>query len=221
VSASASTLSEATLAAVDAFWAADLGCSVAELRSPDAIVTRQGRGIFILSRAGVVVALPPALPADRVVGPAFIGYADASTFCDGSGDGARVLDGGDGDREAIAGLRAACGPSAWEQGGADGADTTVGIFVDGALATLASYEIWSERIAHIGIITHPAQRGRGLGGAAVAAIARLAIARGLVAQYRTLVANAPSMAIARRLGFQRYAFTLSIRTDGRAPVSGV
>ena len=63
----------------------------------------------------------------------------------------------------------------------------------------------------IAIVTHPAHRGRGLGKAAVSAIARIALARGLVAQYRTLCANTPSMAIARALGFQRFATTLAIR----------
>ncbi len=123
---------------------------------------------------------------------------------------ARVL--GDGDADAVAALREACEPVAWDHGGPSPETvTSVGAFVGDALAALASYELWGERIAHIGIVTQPAHRGRGLGKAAVSALSRIVLDRGLVAQYRTLCANAPSMAIARALGFQRFATTLSIR----------
>ena len=95
--------------------------------------------------------------------------------------------------------------------GPSSAVAAVGVFRGDALAALASYKLWGDRIAHIAIVTHPAHRGGGLGKAAVSAMSRVALERGLVAQYRTLCANTPSMGIARALGFQRYATTLSIR----------
>jgi ribosomal protein S18 acetylase RimI-like enzyme len=203
-------LTDESVAVIERFWAADHGCTVEELRRDEIVATPHGRGIFIFSRRGAVVALPPSLAVERVVGPAFIGYADGATFVGGDEAGARAL--GDADGDAVAALRDACEPVAWEQGGPSPATATaVGVFRGGALAALASYELWGDRIAHIGIITHPAHRGRGLGKAAVCAMSRIALARGLVAQYRTLCANTPSMAIARALGFQRYATTLSIR----------
>lgn len=203
-------LTDESVAVIEQFWAADHGCSVEALRRDEIVVTPHGRGIFIWSRQGAVVALPPSLAVERVVGPAFIGYADRATFVGGDEGGARLL--GDGDRDAVAALREACEPVAWDNGGPSPATiATVGAFRGDALAALASYELWGERIAHIGIVTHPAHRGRGLGKAAVSALSRIIIERGLVAQYRTLLANAPSMAIARALGFQRWATTLSIR----------
>jgi predicted GNAT family acetyltransferase len=86
-----------------------------------------------------------------------------------------------------------------------------GVFADGVLAAAAGYEVWGETIAHIAVVTHPAFRGRGLGAAAVSRIAAEAVERGLLAQYRTLEANAPSLAIADRLGFQPYARSLAVR----------
>jgi GNAT superfamily N-acetyltransferase len=202
-------LTAASLAIIEAHWASFLGCTVEELRGQDIVVPHHARGIFILSRAGAVVAVPPGAAADRVVGPAFIGYLDEATFAGGDEIESRLLD--DSDAEAIEALRAACEPLAWAEGGPAGTAVALGAFRGGTLAALSSYEIWSERIAHIGIVTHPAHRGRGLGTAAVRAMTRIALARKLVAQYRTLLANAPSMAIARRLGFERYATTVSIR----------
>lgn len=205
-------LSAESLATIEQFWAADLGCTVDDLRRDEIVVTRGGGdGIFMLSRTGGVVAVPPETPGARVVGPAFIGYADATTYAPCADGEARLL--GDDDAPSVDALRAACEPLAWEHGGAARAEIAVGAFAGATLAALASYRIWGERIAHISIVTHPAHRGRGLGTAAVRAITRIAIERALVAQYRTLVANAPSMAIARRLGFVRWAVSLSIRSS--------
>lgn len=209
-------LTAASVATVEAHWAAFLGCTVEELSGQDIIVPHRGRGIFILSRAGAVVAVPPGIAPDRVVGPAFIGYLDEATFAEDDAVESRLLD--DGDAGAIEALRAACEPLAWDEGGPAGVVAAVGVFRGSTLAALSSYEIWSERIAHIGIVTHPAHRGRGLGTAAVRAMTRIALARKLVAQYRTRLANAPSMAIARRLGFERYATTVSIRFSIREDV---
>jgi predicted GNAT family acetyltransferase len=86
-----------------------------------------------------------------------------------------------------------------------------GRFVRDVLAALAGYEIWGERIAHIAVITHPAQRGRGYGAEAVSLLAEGIVARGMIAQYRTLNANTPSLRLGASLGFAPYAETLAIR----------
>src|SRR4051812_1016419 len=168
-------LTAASVATIEAHWAAFLGCTVEELRGQDIVVPHRGRGIFILSRAGAVVAVPPGIAADRIVGPAFIGYLDEATFDGGDHIESRLLD--DSDAEAIEALRAACEPLAWDEGGPTDTVAAVGVFHGSTLVALSSYEIWSERVAHIGIVTHPAHRGRGLGTAAVRAMTRIALTR--------------------------------------------
>jgi RimJ/RimL family protein N-acetyltransferase len=110
-------------------------------------------------------------------------------------------------------LREACG-AAWDHGGSkiDPGVPLFGVF-DGSreLTALASYQVWNERIAHISIVTHPRHQGRGLGRAAVALAAQRALTAGLVPQYRTLQANTASMAIAKRLGFVEYGFSVYVR----------
>jgi RimJ/RimL family protein N-acetyltransferase len=76
---------------------------------------------------------------------------------------------------------------------------------------LASYELRGEKIAHIYVITHAAFRGLGHAIKAVSALTRIVLERKLVPQYRTLEANALSMAMARRLGFIQYATSLVVR----------
>ena len=191
-------------------------------------------GIFTLFREGRVMASLPAegfgelsklLPPGplqpgswaaafrglglRVIGPAFIGYAE--TLPPDSGSTARELR--EEDSAAVAGLQVACDPQQWDHGGSDPAEVPCsGVFTaEGELAALAGYEIWSGTIAHISIITHPDHRGHGHGREAVAHLARRALSAGLLPQYRTLEANAASMRISAALGFQHYATSVAVR----------
>ena len=68
-----------------------------------------------------------------------------------------------------------------------------------------------DRLLHIGILTHPAYRGRGFGKAVVSAMTTYGLATGAVVQYRTLAGNLASVAIAHALGFQDFGQTLAVR----------
>lgn len=198
-------LADQSIAVIERFWAADLNCSVEDLRGEQVIVTRRsgGPGVFIFARRDVLT-VPSGVRVENLLGPASIGYADAGTFVRGDDAEARLL--GDEDDAAIAGLHSSCSALDWEHGGpASDATTRIGVFKGGTLTALASYNIWGDRIAHISIISHPLLRRGGLARMAVSAITRHALDNNLVAQYRTLVSNTPSLAIANRLGFERYA----------------
>ena len=150
----------------------------------------------------------------RIVGPAHIGYADESDFQSAASAEARVLD--DNDEGELRRLATACEEPEWEHSGIEFARRPVfGCFEGDTLVAAASYEVWGARIAHVGVVTHPAHRGKGFGKSVVAGICRHALGEGLILQYRTLAANAPSVAIARSLGFQEYAETYAIRTGPR------
>lgn len=170
-------------------------------------------------RAPTALALAHRPHADvgQVVGPAWVGYADAATLAAPRTTRGRAAEGHArpltaADAPALAALRDACGPEAWEHGGhalADG--PAAGAFADGRLAAVAGYARWGERLAHVSVVTHPDYRGRALGRAAVARVAALALARGLVPQYRTLESNAPARALAGALGFTAHLTTVAAR----------
>jgi GNAT superfamily N-acetyltransferase len=147
---------------------------------------------------------------DRVIGPAWLGYADGGDFRPAPTMGTRLLT--DQDLPALRRLAAACGPSAWEHGGVDpGRPPVFGCFAGEVLAAAGKLERWGDRLLHVGIVTHPGHRGRGYGKAVVSAMTAHGLAAGGVVQYRTLQANLPSLGIARALGFQRFAQTLAVR----------
>ena len=147
---------------------------------------------------------------ERVVGPAWLGYADASDDRPAPTKGTRRLT--EQDLPELRRLAAACGPTAWEHSGIDPARPPVfGCFAGSTLAAAGMLERWGDRLLQVGIVTHPDHRGRGYGKAVVSAMTAHGLATGGILQYRTLQANRPSVGIARSLGFQRFALTLSIR----------
>lgn len=154
---------------------------------------------------------------DRVIGPAWIGYADAGTL---RSSGLRVLTRvlTSEDTHALRALQHSCTLTEWEHGGSSlGEHPLIGAFEGRGLVAVAGYEIWGERIAHLAVLTHPLHRGRGLGRAVVGHLSALVLQRGLVPQYRTLAANMPSRGVAEALGFQPYAISLAVRlTSGPA-----
>ncbi len=146
----------------------------------------------------------------RVIGPAWLGYADQSDFRPSDPMRTRRLS--DHDLPALRELAAACGPTAWAHSGIDPARPPVyGCYAGRTLAAAGMLEPWGDRLLHVGIVTHPAHRGRGYGTAVVSAMTADELAAGRVVQYRTLQANLPSVAIACKLGFQRFAHTLAVR----------
>jgi GNAT superfamily N-acetyltransferase len=147
---------------------------------------------------------------DRVIGPAWLGYADAGDFTPAPTMGTRPLT--DRDLPALRRLADACGPTAWEHSGIrPGSSAVFGCHAGGTLAAAGMLEPWGDRLLHVGIVTHPAHRGRGYGKAVVSAMTAHGLAAGKVVQYRTLEANLASVGIARALGFQRFARTLAVR----------
>ena len=197
------------------------------------------RGIFVFQReAATLVSVPPdqvarwepalagltpgdlldpapmaavaAVSPAQVIGPAVVAYADTSSLRPLPTAGTRLLTALD--EEAHAALAAACDPTAWAHGGSEFALLPLaGRYVRGQLVALAGYEPWGEQIAHIAVITHPAHRGQGYGGEVVSLLAETVIARGMLAQYRTLRSNTPSLRLGASLGFVPFAETLAVR----------
>jgi hypothetical protein len=178
----------------------------------DRLGDRAGRwsSALVADAAALAAEIRP-LRIERVVGPAFIGYGTAQTLDLSVAPGARALT--PADDAAVARLRAACSAEEWEHGGSDHQVVpTFGCFTErGDALALAGYKTWGGEIAHLSIVSDPRQRGRGFATTAVACAARHALGARLVPQYRTLASNGPSMGIARRLGFERYGFSVFVR----------
>jgi hypothetical protein len=151
------------------------------------------------------------LPVTRMIGPAFIGYATVDTFRGKVAMPGRELAARD--AAAMASLRARCEAEEWEHGGSDlGVVPTFGVFAPGgALAAVAGYETWGDKIAQISIVSAADCRNGGHATAAVALAVDHALTAGLLPQYRTLKSNGPSMRIAAKLGFEEYGISTYLK----------
>ena len=199
------------------------------------------RGAYIMQFTGAapVISLPPAQAAslgprlagaaresleadarwsdilgpllERMVGPAWVGYASAETLRHvAAAVETRLLT--PADAPHVERLGRAATADEWDNiASLPRAGVMVGAFAEGELAAVAGYEVWGESIAHVAVLTHPAHRGRSLGRAVVGATAAVALERGLVPQYRSLMANRASLAVAAALGFEGYATSLALR----------
>jgi RimJ/RimL family protein N-acetyltransferase len=147
-------------------------------------------------------------PVRRTVGPAFQGYAEAEDFRFYPSNHVRELL--PGDKSRLQRLQAACEPTEWEHSAVKWKSGLFGYVIGGEIVAVAHYDLWAPYAASIGVITHPAHRGRGYGKAAVSAAMRHAFAQGHLVVYQTLLDNTASVALARDLGCKAYARTVRI-----------
>lgn len=108
--------------------------------------------------------------------------------------------------------RRTCDPTEWEHSSIESTDDALfGCFQGATLVAAGTCPRRHGATRDVGIITHPAWRGRGFGRAVVAAMTAFGVADGCIMQYRTLQANTPSMRIGQSLGYHDYARTIAIR----------
>ncbi len=181
---------------------------------PPALVGSHAMHLATLTAADVAdlatLSTRVGLPIERVVGPAFLGYADAHTFHPCHGRAVRLLT--PRDEAAFHTLRMACPAIAWDHGGSTfGAEPLAGYFRADQLVALAGYELWGTTIAHIAVVTHPQHQGHGYGKAVVSFLSALVLHDQRIPQYRTLYSNTPSIQIALDLGFVAYADSVALR----------
>jgi len=178
--------------------------SVEELQ----IAVRECTVESVFSEAGVRALLGPRI--EQIVGPAYQGYVERPQFRAAPQPGARALAGPD--QKALEQLADACAGEAWEHSGIAFDEPTIfGCFVADRLVAAARYRREWDEAAGIGVVTHPAYRGRGYGRAVVSATTREALAAGFIVLYQTLLANTASVALATGLGYRHYATHLAVR----------
>lgn len=148
---------------------------------------------------------------EAVLGPAFYGYVDRETFTPIESS-ARTLTAAD--SSAYERFRAIVPDAEWEQGGLGfEPGETIGLFVGEDLVAVAAHEVWDGLLAHLAVVTHPEHRGEGYGRAVVSRATDRALTEGFLPQYRTLDVWPWSVALARELGFERFATSILVLID--------
>ncbi|MEV6974175.1 GNAT family N-acetyltransferase [Kitasatospora sp. NPDC093806] len=149
-----------------------------------------------------------ALPVGRVLGPAVLAYVGDDGFRPAA-PGASAVGRLPGGHPELRGLEGLAGEE--EAGEASLSEITSPAFVvrdeRGALVAAAGYRSWPGRTAHLGVLTAPAHRGRGLARVTGSAATAHALAAGLLPQWRAR--PAASRRVAGALGFRELGAQLS------------
>jgi hypothetical protein len=151
--------------------------------------------------------LAKVLPGAELIGPAELGYADASTarLLLSAGIVQATLDDAGVDH-----LLERSGPEDAVESGL--AYVTSPLFVvrdGGECVAAAGYRVWVGTFAHLGVLTDPGRRGEGLAHRASSAAAAHALGHNLVLQWRARPAD--SRAVARSLGFREVGSQVNLR----------
>lgn len=133
-----------------------------------------------------------------VLGPSSHSFIDSHHFAQADPEGQRVPTHDD----RLAALRRACGEEEWAEAGF--------IFDRGVVYTLetnghvvgaGNLTPFRDQLADVGLITHPDHRGQGVAKRLASRMIADALPEAGVVRYRAQTANAPSIAVARALGF--------------------
>jgi len=225
-------LSDKSRLTAENFWLAELGaqgfCGGVHIQAHDpcALWNLADRAVYFEHAAGsFITAQQEVLPGLR---RAFRSSSrkPCDTFIEAMGTRGTVVGNGPAGVETVIGrvdradplvqTLAQQYPEDWDVFGLT--EQSVGPFavVDGGrVLGLSHYEVWGGVIAHIGVITIPSARGRGIGELTVRQATQEALRSGLLPQYRTLLANKPSIRIAEKIGFSHFATTVVVRCGER------
>lgn len=168
-----------------------------------------------LDAVATAAALAVADPTARVIGSAELRYLEVVTDPRRDGDRAEPRPTiAPGDPDALAALRAAVDPAEWDEAGLEGMPHVVVASIEGDPVAAAGWEPWRASIAQVGVLTALDARGRGIGAVVARSAIADALAAGRIAQWRSALDNAASLAAGRRLGGEALGRQATVALDG-------
>jgi RimJ/RimL family protein N-acetyltransferase len=147
----------------------------------------------------------------RYIGPCWIGYFDdTSDFITNS---TQILTKSDIAWESVfEDLQKNCDKTEWSYSGIDKKLNCIAVqYNENKIVAAAPYVLWGNKVAHIGVITHPDFRNKGFGTNVITAITKAIKEKGLIPQYRTLCLNMPAIRAAIKCGYKEFAYHISVR----------
>jgi len=146
------------------------------------------------------------LPVDATLGPATLAYCDTASSRPADSTTVQTMPAGHADLETL--LARVPPDDADESGLAEITSPTFVVRTATEVVAAAGYRTWPGDTAHIGVLTAPAERGRGLARVVATAAITNALQSDLLPQWRAR--PEASRRVARALGFQELGSQLSI-----------
>lgn len=141
------------------------------------------------------------------IGIASISYADSGTLKESP----HFNIAHEGNVQEVESILSSCTESEQEE---SGVATMPFIFITDSIAgkpgAVASYEIWNDKIAQLGVLSRPEHRNRGLASSAAHTAAQNALSLNLIPQWRCRIGNSSSERLSQKLGFHKVGLQLAI-----------
>jgi GNAT superfamily N-acetyltransferase len=154
-------------------------------------------------------------PPDDVLGPAVLMYAERPRTPPAAGVTLGLMS-----EAARAELMGACDPAEIDESsiGSPSLDGLVAGYLDGHVVAAAGFASWPGGLGHIGVLTAPRFRERGIGTAVAHAAAAEAINDGLMPQWRAACENIASIRTGLAVGFVEVGRQVSVKVmNDRVP----
>ena len=133
-----------------------------------------------------------------ILGPSSHNFADSQHLALVPGKGQRIS----ADDDRLAALRTACGDEEWTEAGFSfDRGAFYAIEINAEVVAAGNMTPFRGHLADVGLITHPDHRGKGWAKRLASRMIADVLADAGVVRYRALITNAPSVAVARSLGF--------------------
>lgn len=134
-----------------------------------------------------------------ILGPSSHSFIDGHHFAPAPLEGQRVPAADD---DRLAALRRVCGEEEWAEAGfIFDRGVVYTLETNGQVIAAGNLTPFRGQFADVGLITHPDHRGQGIARRLASRMISDALPAAGVVRYRALTANAPSVAVARSLGF--------------------
>ncbi|MDT9025114.1 GNAT family N-acetyltransferase [Rossellomorea yichunensis] len=147
----------------------------------------------------------------KIIGPAFQGYIDNTSVLQASSSSV-VEYKTEQHRTLLKELRDSCSETDWQHSSIDEQKSPILLkILNKKIVAAGSWRKGESGFFSIGIISHPAHRGKGHAKSVVNALTKRGLSRGATMHYQTLESNTSSVAIAHSLGYERLGRTLAIR----------
>ncbi|TMU85843.1 GNAT family N-acetyltransferase [Bacillus sp. BHET2] len=147
----------------------------------------------------------------KLIGPAFQEYLENDSLLQTSSSSV-VEYKSEHHRTLLEELRDSCSEIEWQHSSIDEQKKPILLqILNGKVVAAGSWRRGESGFLSVGIITHPAHRGKGHGKKVVNALTKRGLTGGAIMHYQTLESNIPSVAIAQSLGYKRLGRTIAIR----------
>jgi hypothetical protein len=146
---------------------------------------------------------------ERTIGPCYQGYCTNESARAIETTDVRLLS--ESDQAALENFQQRIDEEAWEHSSIAPDKTTFGLFKDGDIVAAACLDMWTEKVANIGLVTHPLQQGNGCAKKLCAFATRFGLDLGYEMAYQTLLSNTAAVAVAQSTGYVEYANHLAVR----------